>query len=136
MCASSRRTSWTGNAPTGTVTDTDRWWLSPMRKRCCPNRPTYFLVRKAASPEQSAVGQTRHKFASHGFRWHPPVACPCEGGGRPPNRSAKAHVQKLQWLRQQACLNVAQAFPVRKLGERHARYCSVQGSVRTARSPS
>ena len=72
MCASSRRPWLTGNAPTGTMTGTNRWSLSPTRKRFPSNRPTDFRRHKAASPVRSAVGRIRHKCANHGFRWHPP----------------------------------------------------------------
>ena len=38
---------------------------------------------------------------------------------RPPDRSAKAHMPELRRLRRKAGLDIAQAFTIRQLGERH-----------------
>src|SRR5450631_658341 len=119
MCASSRRLSLTGNAPTGITTGTNRWWSSPTRKRFPSNRPPGFRPHKAASPVRSTAGRIPRRCANRGFDWHPPVACPSEGGGRTADRSMKAHMIKLPGLGRQARLNVAQAFPVRQLGKCH-----------------
>src|ERR1700677_4277688 len=111
MCASSRRLWWTGNAPMGITTSTNRWWSSPTHTPCCPGPPISSRHIQTSCLCDQPLGE---------FRIHAPVT-DCVGirQRRAPNRSAKAHMPELRGLRRQAGLDIAQAFTVCQLSERH-----------------
>ena len=72
MCASSLPISSIGNVPTGTPTGKDRWWSSPVRRRCSSG-PAPDLHRHTASvPGQSMFALRPRRYASLASRWHRP----------------------------------------------------------------
>src|SRR5674476_1056178 len=111
MCATSRPPWWSGMAPTGTSTGTDRWSWHRGHTRYWPVPRRSLVDVERAGLDDQPLGQ---------LEVYAPVARLVGiGQRRASDRRADAHVVKLAGLSRQAYFDIAQALAVGQLREGH-----------------